>query len=94
MPIVSTGFNTLAPGATATWEIRFQPNNQFLPAPVPIVKPFLALGNTGVFLGVSNVRTTIENIGGSPTFVVLVDVTNHASVGSPIVYELVVGFAQ
>jgi hypothetical protein len=94
MPIISTGFNTLAPGATVAWEIPFAPNNQFLPVPVPIVKPFLAVGNAGVFLGVSNIRTTIDVIGGLPAYSVLVDVTNQASVGGPIVYELVVGFAQ
>jgi len=94
MPIISTGLNTLGPGATVTWEIAFTPNDQFLPVPIAVVKPFLAVGNAGVFLGVSSVRTTIDVIGGLPTYAVLVDVTNQASVGGPIVYELVVGFGQ
>jgi len=88
MPIISTGVNSLAPGTTVTWEIQFTPNNQFLPVPVAIVKPFLATGNAGAFLGVSNIRTTIDVIGGLSAYSVFVDVTNQASVGGPIVYEL------
>ena len=95
MPIISRSGVSLAPGATVTWEVTFNPNNTFLPVAVPLAKPEpLTPGFAGVFLGVSNVRTSIKASGADAAYVILFDISNLAQIGNPIFHQVVVGFAQ
>ena len=95
MPVISRTGVGLAHGATVTWEVDFGVNNTFLPVVVPLAKPEpLTPGFAGVFLGVSNVRTSIKAVGADAAYVVLFDVTNLAQTGIPIFHQVIVGFAQ
>lgn len=95
MPIISSNVATLAAGTTVTWEVTFRPGVTFLPVTVPIAKPAVpSPGMAGVFLGVSNMRTSVAAQGAQAEYAVLFDITNQASIGGPIPYYAVVGTAQ
>jgi hypothetical protein len=93
MPIISNTVAAVAPGASVTWEVTYNPNNTFLPVGIPLPKPLpLTPGFAGVFLQVSNVRSTIIVVAGGAAYGLLCDVTNVATTGMPISHQLVVGF--